>query len=114
MNAPTAFMDLMNWVLHPYLDQFIVFIFIKNILIYSKFESERDDHLRVVLQILHEKKLYSKMSKCESWLREVILLGHVVSTEASYYRRFVEGFSLIAASMTKILRKSALFKWTKE
>ena len=34
-NAPTAFMDLMNRVFHPYLDQFVV-VFIDDIYVYSK------------------------------------------------------------------------------
>ena len=34
-NAPIAFMDLMNRVFHPYLDQFVV-VFIDDILVYSK------------------------------------------------------------------------------
>ena len=34
-NAPTAFMNLMNRVFHPYLDQFVV-VFINDILVYSK------------------------------------------------------------------------------
>ena len=34
-NAPTAFMDLMNRVFYPHLDQFIV-VFIDDILVYSK------------------------------------------------------------------------------
>ncbi|XP_012436998.1 uncharacterized protein LOC105763341 [Gossypium raimondii] len=66
------------------------------------------------IQILREKKLYVKLSKCKSWLQDVMFLGHMVSTEADYYRRFVEGFSLITAPMTKLLRKSAPFKWTEE
>ena len=33
-NAPIAFMDLMNRVFHPYLDQFII-VFINDILVYS-------------------------------------------------------------------------------
>ena len=34
-NAPVAFMDLMNMVFRPYLDQFVV-VFIDDILVYSK------------------------------------------------------------------------------
>ncbi|KAK5770425.1 hypothetical protein PVK06_046575 [Gossypium arboreum] len=47
-NAPAAFMDLMNRVFQPFLDQFIV-IFIDDILVYSKTETKHDEHLRIVL-----------------------------------------------------------------
>ena len=77
-NAPTTFMDLMHMVFQPYLDQFFV-VFVYDILIYSKFEEENKDHLRVVLQVLREHQLYAKFSKCEFWLTEVKFLGHVVS-----------------------------------
>ena len=36
-NAPTTFMDLMNRVFRPYLDQFMV-VFIDDIMVYSKNE----------------------------------------------------------------------------
>ncbi|KAG8478689.1 hypothetical protein CXB51_028510 [Gossypium anomalum] len=78
-NAPAAFMDLMNRVFQPFLDQFVV-VFIDDILLYSKTEVKHD-HLRVVLQVLKEKEFYAKFSKCEFWLREVAFLGHVVSAE---------------------------------
>jgi len=79
-NAPAAFIDMMNRVFQPYLDRFVV-LFIDDILVYSKNEEEHDSHLRVVLQILREKQLYAKFSKCDFWLKEVTFLGHVVSAE---------------------------------
>ncbi|KAK8515214.1 hypothetical protein V6N12_019262 [Hibiscus sabdariffa] len=79
-NAPTAFMDLMNRVFHEHLDQFVV-VFIDDILVYSRTEEDHDRHLRLVLQTLLENQLYAKLSKCEFWIREVVFLGHVVSSE---------------------------------
>ena len=43
-NALAAFMDLMNRVFHPYLDQFVI-MFIDDILVYSKNEDEHAMHL---------------------------------------------------------------------
>uniref|UniRef100_A0A2N9EEP8 RNA-directed DNA polymerase n=1 Tax=Fagus sylvatica TaxID=28930 RepID=A0A2N9EEP8_FAGSY len=105
---------------------------------------EHEDHLRIVLQILRDKKLYAKLKKCEFWLNQVVFLGHVVSKDgitvdpskieavvswdrptnvsevrsflglAGYYRRFVEGFSRIAAPLTHLTRKNAKFEWKEE
>ena len=142
-NAPAVFMDLMNRVFRPYLDRFVV-VFIDDILVYSQGEAEHAEHLRLVLQILRDKQLYAKFSKCEFWLREVSFLGHVVSASgvrvdpnkilailnwkpsrnitevrsflglAGYYRRFVKGFSMIATPMTKLLQKDVKFEWTEK
>ena len=79
-NAPAAFMGLMNRVFRPYLDQFVV-VFIDDILVYSRDEQEHEQHLKIVLQTLREKKLYAKLSKCDFWLKEVSFLGHIVSAE---------------------------------
>ncbi|KAL0420644.1 UNVERIFIED_CONTAM: Transposon Ty3-G Gag-Pol polyprotein [Sesamum latifolium] len=77
-NAPAAFMSLMNKTLQPFLDQFVI-VFIDDILIYSRSPEEHEQHLRTVLQILREKQLYAKFSKCEFWMEEIAFLGHVVS-----------------------------------
>ena len=63
-NAPAVFMDLMNMIFHPYLDQFVI-VFIDDILIYSGSKEDHEKHLRVVLQILRENQLYAKFSKCQ-------------------------------------------------
>ena len=79
-NALAAFMDLMNRVFHPYLDQFVV-VFIDYILVYSKYAQEHEHHLRIVLQILRENQLFAKLSKCDFLLKEVSFLGHIVSED---------------------------------
>ncbi|XP_049392021.1 uncharacterized protein LOC125856500 [Solanum stenotomum] len=71
-NSPAAFMDMMNSVSKPFLD---------DILIYLYDAKEHANHLRVVLQTLREHKLYAKFSKCEFWMNSVAFLGHVVSSE---------------------------------
>ena len=67
----------MNHIFRPYLDKFVV-VFIDDILIYSKTAEEHKEHLRVVLGIPKEKKLYARLDKCEFWLEEVQFLGHVI------------------------------------
>ncbi|XP_073129392.1 uncharacterized protein [Henckelia pumila] len=79
-NAPTVFMDLMNRVFQPFLDQFVI-IFIDEILIYSRNFDEHRQHLTTVLQILKEKQLFAKFSKCEFWLEQIAFLGHLVSAK---------------------------------
>ena len=138
-NAHATFMDLMNRVFHPYLDQFVV-VFIDDILVYSKDAHEHEQLLRIMLQILREKQLFAKLSKCDFWLREVSFLGHIVFVEGirvnpakikaivswkppqnvtevrnflglvGYYRRFIKGFSIIASTLTKLLWKGVMFE----
>ncbi|GKB17618.1 putative reverse transcriptase domain-containing protein [Tanacetum coccineum] len=139
-NAPAVFMDLMNRVCKPYLDKFVI-IFIDYILIYSKDKKEHEEHLKAILELLKKEQLYAKFSKCKFWIPKVQFLGHVIDSRgihvdpakiesikdwaspktpteirqflglAGYYRRFIEGFSKIAKSMTKLTQKGIKFDW---
>ncbi|KAK9942868.1 hypothetical protein M0R45_008513 [Rubus argutus] len=139
-NALAIFMDLMNRVFSPFLDQFII-VFIDDILIYSKIKEDHEKHLEAALQVLRAHKMYAKFEKCDFWQNQVKFLGHVVShrgivmdpakiesvmewkaptspTEvrsflslAGYYIRFIEGFSKIALPMTKLTRKNIKYIW---
>nr|GFA97573.1 hypothetical protein [Tanacetum cinerariifolium]GFB00466.1 hypothetical protein [Tanacetum cinerariifolium] len=62
-NAPAVFMDLMNWMCKPYMDNFMI-VFIDDILIYSKDEKEHEEHLKAILELLKKEELYAKFSKC--------------------------------------------------
>ncbi|GJR52775.1 putative reverse transcriptase domain-containing protein [Tanacetum coccineum] len=95
-------------------------------------QKEHEEHLKAILELLKKEKLYAKFSKCEFWIPKVQFLGHVIDSRgihvdpakiesikdwaspktpteirqflglAGYYRRFIEGFSKIAKSMTKL------------
>ncbi|KAD4385098.1 hypothetical protein E3N88_25266 [Mikania micrantha] len=142
-NAPAAFMDLTNRVCRPMLDRYII-VFIDDILIYSKTEDDHACHLREMLDIFRKEKLYAKFSKCAFWLQEVQFFGHVVDKEgihvdhskiqaiskwsspktptevrsflglAGYYRRFIQDFSKIAYSLTKLTKKGVKYVWGEE
>jgi hypothetical protein len=77
-NAPAAFMEAMNRMLHEYLNDFIV-VFLDDILIYSKSEEEHDGYLSLVLEGLQKNQFCAKMKKCAFWLSEVSFLGHVIN-----------------------------------
>nr|GEX66037.1 putative reverse transcriptase domain-containing protein [Tanacetum cinerariifolium] len=130
-NAPAVFMDLMNRVCKPYLDKFVI-VFIDDILIYSKSKEDHEEHLKIILGLLKKEKLYAKFLKCDFWLNSKQFLGHVINNEgvhvdpskietiknwttpttptkvrqflglAGYYRRFIEGFSMIAKPLTRL------------
>src|SRR5213083_3820394 len=84
------------------------------------------------------------LSQCPFWLKEVSLLGNILSAKgvavdpskvqevldwksptsvteirsflglAGYYRRFIQDFSKITKPMTKLLQKEAKFNWTSD
>ncbi|GKA26537.1 putative reverse transcriptase domain-containing protein [Tanacetum coccineum] len=139
-NAPAVFMDLMNRVCKPYLDKFVI-VFIDDILIYSRNKEEHANHLRIILELLKKEKLYAKFSKCDFWIHIVQFLGHLIDSQglhvdpakieavknwtspttpteirqflglAGYYRRFIEGFSKIAKSLTELTQKNKKYIW---
>lgn len=142
-NAPSTFMRLMNYILRAFIGKFVV-VYFDDILVYSKSLEEHIQHLRSVLDVLREEKLYANLKKCTFCMDRVVFLGFVVSADgievdkekikaikewptpksvtevrsfhglASFYRRFVRDFSTLAAPLNEVVKKDVGFKWGAE
>jgi hypothetical protein len=132
-SAPSTFMSLMNSILRPYMDKFVV-AYLDDVLIYSRTEKEHHEHVQAVLQEFRKHKLYAKKSKCEFFRPEVKFLGFIVGAEGvkvdpekveavrswpvpksvtdvrsflgfvGFYRKFIKNHSAIVAPMSDLTK----------
>ena len=139
-NAPSTFQRLMNKVFAKEINSFIL-VYLDDILIFSRSIGEHWDHLNIALERLHRAKLYGRLHKCEFLKDKVDYLGFEVSKEgihaspeklkavldwprpqsvhdvrsflglASYYRKFIKGFSQLAKPMTYLTRDKVTCRW---
>ncbi|GJW32557.1 hypothetical protein Tco_0052589 [Tanacetum coccineum] len=72
-------------------------------------KKEYEEHLKAILELLKKEELYAKFSRCEFWIPKTPTEIRQFLGLAGYYRRFIEGFSKIAKSMTKLTQKGVKF-----
>lgn len=77
-NTPATFQNLVNTMLHEYLDAFVL-VYLDDILIFSNSEEEHAVHVAKVLEKLHEHRLLVRPSKCTFAMKEVEYLGHIIN-----------------------------------
>ena len=132
-NAPSVFQGFMDDVFREYLNRFVI-VYIDDILIYSRNETEHTQHVSQVLKKLREHHLYAKGEKCEFHQDRMKFLGYYISPAgismdegkvsaittwpqpktvkelqrflgfANFYRRFIRGYSQITAPLTTLLQ----------
>lgn len=134
-NAPASFQSYIHEVLREYLDIFVI-VFLDDILIYSTEEGQHEQHVRTVLKALLTAGLFAKLPKCLFSVKRVPFLGYVITDTGvemeadrvstivnwpepesvrevqtflgfvNFYRRFIQGFSRIAAPLTETTQGS--------
>uniref|UniRef100_A0A672YRD9 Gypsy retrotransposon integrase-like protein 1 n=1 Tax=Sphaeramia orbicularis TaxID=375764 RepID=A0A672YRD9_9TELE len=142
-NAPAVFQALVNDVLWDMLNKF-VFVYLDDILIFSPDEETHVQHVRQVLHKLLQNQLYVKAEKCEFHQTSVSFLGFIISEGsvqmdpdkisavrdwptpasrkevqrflgfANFYRKFIRGFSNVAAPLHALTSPKTTFRWSPE
>ena len=142
-NAPAVFQSLVNDVLRDMIGLF-VFVYLDDILIFSKELSSHIQHVKQVLQRLLENRLFVKAEKCDFHAHTTSFLGYIISRGeikmdqekvravrdwarpgtrlqlqrflgfANFYRRFIRDYSRVAAPLTALTSCTRIFCWTPE
>ena len=135
-SAPTTFQWLMHATTSDFMFQFLL-VYLDGLLVYSKTFDEHLEYLERLLRCVTETGLKLKLSKCQFLRCQVTYLGHTISVEgvsceagkgetvqnwptpktvtelrsflgfASYYRRFIKGFTKIAGPLHDLVNESS-------
>ncbi|KAL3973506.1 potassium voltage-gated channel Eag-related subfamily H member 3 [Sarotherodon galilaeus] len=142
-NAPAVFQSLINDVLRDFLNGF-VFVYLDDILIFSRSVEEHVGHVRAVLQRLLENRLFVKAEKCDFHADSISFLGYVLEKGqirpdprkiqviaewptpasrkdlqkflgfANFYRRFIKNYSRVVLPLTSLTSAARAFVWSPE
>jgi len=141
--APGTFQRLMDLTMCG-LTYESVLVYLDDLIIIANSFEQLMERFETVLCRLRAANLKLNCGKCELFKRKVSFLGHIISGDgievqpekvesvrcwpipknltevrsflglASYYRRFISGFSIIAAPLYHLMRKNVQFHWNAE
>ena len=143
-NAPSTFQTLMNSLFFGKgLDKFVI-VYLDDILIFSNSLGEHAQHVKVVMDILRENKLYANPEKCMFFHQELPFVGHTISRTGvsmdtskvqsildwpdltsvkdierflgltGYYRRFIKDYAKLTLPLVSLKQKDSVFQWGEE
>ena len=135
-NAPATFMRMMDDILRPFTNSFVV-VYLDDILIFSRTWEDHLQHIEEVLSTLRHHKLYVNLERCSFGMKEIQYLGYIVNEQgvhvdpakiqvirnwptprtiidlrsflglAKFYHRFMVGFSNIAWALSNVTKGGA-------
>ena len=80
-NAPSTFVHLMNHVLRPFLEKFVI-VYFDDILVCSRSLNEHLVRLRYVFNVFRQEQLYVNLKKYSFCTDRLVFLGFVVSAQS--------------------------------
>ncbi len=138
INESIFFQQYMNDILWDFLNDFCQ-VYLNDILIYSKTRKKHKDHVKLVLNWLHEAELQMNIWKCKFNVEETVFLEVIVSELnlrmnfskvtvivswitsinlkeiqsfvkfVNFYRHFIKNFLKLVKSFTQLTRKNTSF-----
>lgn len=129
-NSPACFQRFIQWVPHEFLDV-LCFVYLDDILIFSKSDEEHLQHIEKIFFALSEHKMMASAEKGAFFQTSVVFLGFFISTSGismdprklstikywpyprdlsdlqrflgftNFYRRFIPSFSRVAGPLTE-------------
>lgn len=132
-NAPSIFQRALDDILRDHIGK-ICYVYIDDILIFSKDEKSHMENIRTIFSTLHEANLKVQLDKCDFFKEELEFLGFVISSRgvktnpskveaignfpipktlrelrsflgmSGFYRRFIKDYAKLAKPLTSYLR----------
>ena len=143
-NSPATFQSMMDSIFIEEIEEGVTIVYMDDILIYATTPELLEKYTKRVLHKLRDHDLFLKAKKCEFNKTKMEYLGLVVeegkiSTDpvkvkgfaewptltsvkdvrsflgfGNFYRKFIPGFSTLAAPLNNLLKKETPFCWTEE
>ena len=79
-NTPSSWQVLMNHIFSPYIGIFMD-VYLDDIVIYSNSIEDHIKHIRMVLQTLHQSRLYLSCHKVHLFTKELRILGRIINDQ---------------------------------
>ena len=113
-----------------------------DVIVFFESLSDHVPHVRSILEVLRQHKLYAKVEKCEFHKDQMTFVGYLVSQEgigmdpakvsavldwpspktvkevqsylgfANFYRKFINNYSALTTPLTSLTRKATKFVWS--